>query len=87
MRVSGHDRLSIAQSFLAAGAQYVIATRYPVPDELAFRFAREFYECLWSGSAPDELMIPGAYFEAIRRLESESEAIGLSVKLLYELIM
>ncbi|MCU0681418.1 MAG: CHAT domain-containing protein [Polyangiaceae bacterium] len=42
----GVEGLGVAQAFLAAGARHVIAASRPVPDELAERLMRVFYEGL-----------------------------------------
>lgn len=49
-RNCGEGSASLAWAFLAGGARAVIATRWPVPDDTAFLFARRFYETLISAS-------------------------------------
>ena len=52
----GEGALSLARSFLLAGARSVVATAWPVPDDAARGFATSFHTALVEGLAPSEAL-------------------------------
>jgi CHAT domain-containing protein len=64
--MQGSDESSLAQAFLIAGAQNVVATLWRVDDANAVRIADSFYSQLRSGFSPEDALA-SAQREAIRR--------------------
>ena len=51
--VRGDELVSVAHSFLSAGVNRLVATRWAVDDEATLEFVGRFYEHLWSERSPD----------------------------------
>jgi CHAT domain-containing protein len=64
--IQGSDESSLAQAFLIAGAQNVVATLWRVDDASAVRVADSFYRQLRNGFSPEDALA-GAQRDVIRR--------------------
>jgi len=59
------ETLGLAQAFIAAGSQAVVATHRPLPDRLGYAFAAAFYDALPDGDAES------AYLSALQRIHRQ----------------
>jgi len=50
--LEGDEHLGLAPTCLAAGAQHVVGSLWPVPDEAAAELMVDFYRQLWAGENP-----------------------------------
>jgi hypothetical protein len=54
------ERLGLAQAFILAGSQAVLAADVPIPDELAHRFGVAWAEALAAGKSPEAAWLAAA---------------------------